>query len=223
MTTLATTKPAINPLLAAYLRQLNTRPLTTKAVTSGILSFLQEILASHLARVPSSRPSKDAPAYAHALAAAKVDMRALKLSMYGFFISAPMNHFFVGLLQRAFAGRTGMGAKIAQILASNLIVAPIQCAVYLASMAVVNGAKTTDEIVKTVRAGFMKVIRLQWVTSPLAMVVAQKFIAPELWVPFFNMIQFTMGTFFNTQIKKAKLRQERAAQARKDLENSKKA
>jgi peroxisomal membrane protein 2 len=89
---------------------------------------LQEILASHLARTPSARPPKDAPAYAHALAAAKIDMRALKLAMYGFFVSAPMGHFFVGLLQRAFAGRTGTGAKIAQILASNLIVAPIQCA-----------------------------------------------------------------------------------------------
>ncbi|CAE6410876.1 hypothetical protein RSOLAG1IB_02180 [Rhizoctonia solani AG-1 IB] len=220
---MATTKPAVHPLLAAYLQQLNARPLTTKATTSGILSFLQEILASHLARVPSSLPPKNAPAYSRALAVAKIDARALKLAIYGFFISAPMNHFFVGLLQRAFAGRTGTGAKIAQIVVSNLVVAPIQCAVYLGSMAVVNGAKTTDEIIKTVKAGFMKVIRIQWITSPLAMVVAQKFISPELWVPFFNMIQFTMGTFFNTQIKKAKLRQERATQARKDLENSKKA
>ncbi|ELU41560.1 mpv17/PMP22 family domain-containing protein [Rhizoctonia solani AG-1 IA] len=217
---MATTKPAVHPLLAAYLQQLSTRPLTTKAVTSGILSFLQEILASHIARVPSSLPPKNAPTYSRALAAAKIDARALKLAIYGFFISAPMNHFFVGLLQRAFAGRTGTGAKIAQIVASNLIVAPIQCAVYLASMAIVNGAKTTEEIIKTVKGGFTK---LQWITSPIVMVIAQKFIAPELWVPFFNMIQFMMGTFFNTQIKKAKLRQERAAQARKDLENSKKA
>ncbi|KAG8719248.1 hypothetical protein FRC08_003332 [Ceratobasidium sp. 394] len=212
-----------SPLLAAYLRQLHVRPLTTKAATSGVLSFLQEVLASHLSGVPVPRPPKDAPAYSHALAAAKIDMRAVKLAIYGFFISAPMGHFFVGLLQRAFAGRTSAGAKIAQILASNLIVAPIQCCVYLASMAIVNGAKSMDEIVKTVKGGFMKLIRVQWVTSPLAMVFAQKFLAPELWVPFFNMIQFALGTFFNTQLKKAKLRQERAAKARKDLESSKKA
>ncbi|KAG8725777.1 hypothetical protein FRC12_024042, partial [Ceratobasidium sp. 428] len=86
-----------------------------------------EILASHFAGVPVPRPPKDAPVYSHALATAKIDARALKLAIYGFFISAPMGHFFVGLLQRAFAGRTSAGAKIAQILASNLIVAPIQC------------------------------------------------------------------------------------------------
>ncbi|KAF8761174.1 Mpv17 / PMP22 family [Rhizoctonia solani] len=221
---MATTKPAVHPLLAAYLQQLSTRPLTTKAVTSGILSFLQEILASHIARVPSSLPPKNAPTYSRALAAAKIDARALKLAIYGFFISAPMNHFFVGLLQRAFAGRTGTGAKIAQIVASNLIVAPIQCAVYLASMAIVNGAKTTEEIIKTVKGGFTKVIRVASMDNfSDSHGYCSKFIAPELWVPFFNMIQFMMGTFFNTQIKKAKLRQERAAQARKDLENSKKA
>ncbi|KAF8609209.1 hypothetical protein BDV93DRAFT_601910 [Ceratobasidium sp. AG-I] len=212
-----------NPLLLAYLRQLNARPLTTKAVTSGILSFLQEILASHLSHAPTARLPKNAPAYSHALAAAKIDSRALKLAIYGFFVSAPMGHFFVGLLQRAFAGRTSAGAKIAQILASNLLIAPITCSVYLASMAIVNGAKTMDEVINTIKGGFMKVIRVQWVTSPLAMVFAQKFLSPELWVPFFNMIQFTMGTYFNTQLKKAKLRQERAAQARKDLENSKRA
>lgn len=34
-------------------------------------------------------------------------------------------------------------------------------AVYLASMAVINGAKSVDEVVATVRAGFMKVMRVR--------------------------------------------------------------
>ncbi|QRW04933.1 integral membrane protein, Mpv17/pmp22 family protein [Ceratobasidium sp. AG-Ba] len=220
MSTLAPVKA--NSLLAAYLRQLNTRPLTHKG---GY--FRYSILPPRDSCVPPiwcSGPSaiQERTVIRSCARRSKIDARALKLAIYGFFISAPMGHFFVGLLQRAFAGRTSAGAKIAQILASNLIVAPIQCAVYLASMAVVNGAKTTDEIVKTIKGGFMKVIRIQWITSPLAMVFAQKFLAPELWVPFFNMIQFTLD-FFNTQLKKAKLRQERAAQARRDLEKSKKA
>lgn len=71
-------------------------------------------------------------------------------------------------------------------------------AVYLASMAIVNGAKTMDEIINTIKGGFMKVIRVrrivicklalglnyllqvQWITSPLAMVFAQKFLSPEV-------------------------------------------
>ena len=64
----------------------------------------------------------------HVLARAHVDVKALKMGIYGFLISAPLGHFLVGTLQKAFAGKTGVGAKIGQILASNLLIAPIQAA-----------------------------------------------------------------------------------------------
>jgi len=208
----------MHPLLASYLGQLSKRPLTTKAVTAAILSFFQEILATHLAGVPAKRLPRSAPTYAHVLAWAKIDIKAIKLAIYGFLISAPMGHILVGTLQKIFAGRTGTGAKVAQILASNLLVAPIQTSVYLASMAVVNGATSMDEVMRTVRGGFIRLIRVSWVTSPLAMVFAQKFLAPELWVPFFNLVAFALGTFFNTKIKAMQLRQERKANARKDFD-----
>jgi len=53
-------------------------------------------------------------------------MKAVKMAIYGFLISAPLGHFLVGTLQKAFAGKKGTGAKIGQILASNLLIAPIQ-------------------------------------------------------------------------------------------------
>jgi peroxisomal membrane protein 2 len=46
--------------------------------------------------------------------------------VYGFLVSAPLGHLLLSLQQRAFAGRTGARAKFAQILSSNLIIAPIQ-------------------------------------------------------------------------------------------------
>ena len=141
----ATAGKQTHPLLAAYLAQLAIHPLRTKAVTLGVhsskspkthtansallpgtLQLLQEVLASHIAGVPAKRVPKDAPFYQHALARAKFDTKALKMALYGFFISAPLGHFLVGLLQKVFAGRTDVKAKVGQILASNLLVAPIQ-------------------------------------------------------------------------------------------------
>lgn len=48
------------------------------------------------------------------------------MALYGFFVSAPLGHFLVGLLQKAFVGKVGLRYRLGQLLASNLLVAPIQ-------------------------------------------------------------------------------------------------
>ncbi|EIM92161.1 uncharacterized protein STEHIDRAFT_143598 [Stereum hirsutum FP-91666 SS1] len=213
---LPTKAAARNSLLVSYLAQLNTHPLRTKCVTLGVLTFLQEVLATHLAGVPVRNPPKDAPSYRHALAQAKVEQKAFTMALYGGLVSAPLGHVLVGTLQKAFAGRTGKWAKFGQILASNLLVAPIQTVVYLACMAVINGGRTVDVVVKTVKGGFMAVIRVMWISSPLSMLFAQRFLAPELWVPFFNLVGFTMGTYFNTRVKQLRLAAEKKAKKEKE-------
>ncbi|KAI0257661.1 hypothetical protein BJV78DRAFT_1164202, partial [Lactifluus subvellereus] len=195
-------KTSRNSLLLLYLAQLSQHPLRTKALTTGTLCFLQEVLGSHLANVPVRQPAKDAPFYSHALARAKVDARAVKMAVYGLLVSAPLSHVLVGRLQKAFAGRTGRAAKIGQVVASNLIVSPIQAASYLASLAVIGGARSWNDVKKTVKGGFVPVIRVMWVSSPLSIVFAQNFISPELWVPFFNLVSFVLGTYFNTRLKR---------------------
>jgi hypothetical protein len=92
-----------------YLRQLQSNPLRTKMLTSGLLSGLQEVLASWIAN--------DVSKHGHYFSA-----RVPKMTLYGMFISAPLGHLLVGILQKVFAGRTSLKAKILQILASNLIV-----------------------------------------------------------------------------------------------------
>lgn len=78
-------------------------------LTSGVLSALQEFLASWIAQ----DVSKHGHYFSH---------RVPKMSLYGMFVSAPLGHFLVGILQKLFAGRTSLKAKILQIIFSNLIV-----------------------------------------------------------------------------------------------------
>lgn len=93
---------------------------------SGTLCFTQEVLASHIANAPVQRPPKNASFITHLLASAKIDAKSFKMALYGLLVSAPLGHVLVGALQKKFAGKTSTGAKIGQILASNLLVAPIQ-------------------------------------------------------------------------------------------------
>ncbi|KAL3423201.1 Mpv17/PMP22 family protein [Phlyctema vagabunda] len=178
--------------LAAYLKQLQTNPLRTKMLTSGSLSALQELLASWIA--------KDRNKDGHYFTS-----RVPKMAAYGAFISAPLGHVLISILQKVFAGRTSLKAKILQILFSNLIIAPIQNSVYLISMAIIAGARTIHQVHATWRAGFMPVMKVSWLSSPLCLAFAQKFLPEHTWVPFFNIVAFFIGTYINSVTKKKRL------------------
>lgn len=178
--------------LAAYLKQLQSNPLRTKMLTSGSLSALQEVLASWIA--------KDRNKNGHYFTA-----RVPKMAVYGAFVSAPLGHVLINILQRLFAGRTSLKAKILQILVSNLVIAPIQNTVYLTAMAIIAGARTFHQVRATVRAGLLPVMKVSWATSPISLAFAQKFLPQETWVPFFNVIGFIIGTYINAHTKKKRL------------------
>jgi hypothetical protein len=87
-------------------------------LTAGTLAGTQELFASWLA--------KDRNKHGNYFTA-----RVPKMAAYGALISAPLGHFLIWALQKAFKGRTSLRAKILQILVSNLIVSkqttPLVC------------------------------------------------------------------------------------------------
>ncbi|EJU01829.1 hypothetical protein DACRYDRAFT_31521, partial [Dacryopinax primogenitus] len=192
--------------LAAYLRALAKRPLLTKMVTGAVLSFLQEPLSSSLAHLPSPAPSQTvsrySPELALLLARLHVSPRALKLALYGFLISAPMGHFLVLMITRAFTGVQGVKARVGQLAMSNLIAAPIQVSAYLASMAIIQGARSPQQVLAAVQSGFLRAMKMTWMTSPAAVLFAQQFFPPEVWAVWFNFVNFCLGTYFGVVIKR---------------------
>ncbi|OAG02374.1 uncharacterized protein CC84DRAFT_1058188, partial [Paraphaeosphaeria sporulosa] len=188
----AVTKGGMNGYLAAYLKHLQENPLRTKMLTSGTLSGLQEFLASWIAH--------DRSKHGHYFTS-----RVPKMALYGAFISAPLGHVLISILQKIFRGRKSLKAKIMQILISNLIISPIQNSIYLVSMAVIAGARTFHQVKATVKAGFMPVMKVSWIVSPISLAFAQQFLPEHTWVPFFNIIGFIIGTYVNAHTKKKRL------------------
>ncbi|KAK5994581.1 PXMP2/4 family 3-like protein [Cladobotryum mycophilum] len=178
--------------LATYVKTLEKNPLRTKMLTAGTLAGAQELIASWLA--------KDRNKHGNYFTS-----RVPKMVAYGALISAPMGHFMIWLLQRIFKGRTSLRAKILQILVSNLVIAPIQNSIYLLAMAIIAGARTFHQVRATVKVGFWRVMRVSWLTSPICLAFAQQFLPDELWVPFFNLVSFVIGTYINTITKKKRL------------------
>ncbi|KAL1915912.1 uncharacterized protein VTP21DRAFT_6300 [Calcarisporiella thermophila] len=185
---------ANSKLLNLYLTSLHRRPLRTKALTAGTLAGLQELAAQQLSGTSKGNP---------------VDKRVLQMTAYGLFISGPLGHYLFDLLNRVFAGRTGISAKILQILAVNLILSPIQNSVYLAAMAIISGARTWAQVRTAVKKGLLPMMKISWVISPACIAFAQGFLPPQFWVPFFNLVGFIFGTYINTMTKKRRLDQQK--------------
>jgi hypothetical protein len=97
-------------------------------VHAGMFCFLQEVIGSNAAGLPPPQIPKNAAPLTKALVSAHIDSKAIKMALYGFFVSAPMSHFLVGILQKAFAGKSGLKARLGQLLASNLLISPINAA-----------------------------------------------------------------------------------------------
>ncbi|GAA5995179.1 hypothetical protein JCM5350_001862 [Sporobolomyces pararoseus] len=220
--TVVTPSKQINPVLASYLQHLATRPVLTKSITSGTLSLLSEIIAGHVAGSPPAALSPKERTGIPPIDFLKRNHKALKLAAYGFFISAPLGHAMLAILQKVFAGKTSARSKLAMIISSNVFISPIQQSVYIAAMALINGATSPEAILKAWKMSFWPVMRLTWVVSTLSMATAQKFLAPELWVPFFASVGASVGCFINVQAKKKALIARAKAQAARDAELSEK-
>jgi len=72
-------------------------------------------------------------------------------------------------------------------------------------MSLIAGAKTVHQVRATVRVGFWKVMKVSWITSPICLAFAQQFLPDQLWVPFFNLVAFVIGTYINTVTKRKRL------------------
>jgi peroxisomal membrane protein 2 len=195
--------------LQSYLLALQKNPIRTKAYTSATLGAVSELLASVLAG------EKDP------VTGSYYSSRVPKMALYGFFISAPLSHYLILGLQKAFRGKTGVLWKLAQIVASNLVVTPILSSVFVAYMAVVAGATNLRQVFAAWKVGFLPVVKASWLTSPITLAVAQAFIPEHAWVPFFSVFAFFLGTYNNMVVKKRRAQALRDA-AKRDPEDANK-
>ena len=72
-------------------------------------------------------------------------------------------------------------------------------------MAIIAGARSFHQVHAVWQAGFMPVMKVSWIVSPLTLAFAQKFLPEHTWVPFFNIVAFAIGTYVNSVTKKKRL------------------
>lgn len=59
-----------------------------------------------------------------------------------------------------------------------------------------------EVIIRGIRTNYAKFLRSSMVTNFSCLIVAQNFIPTELWVVFFNLVYFVLGTYQNIKVKR---------------------
>ncbi|KAJ2727145.1 hypothetical protein GGI07_000029 [Coemansia sp. Benny D115] len=217
----AVSKPASNniavALLTAYLAALARQPLVTKACTTATLNFMQEEIAQRYSGVRADEKATEKRAALEGRPVRKsliekiVNKRVLQFSLYGLFISGPLNHFLYEILNKVFANRPKNKLNtLLTILAQNIIISPILNSVFLAANAIIAGERSIENVVAIVKARLLGMMKVSWVVFPCVQLFAARALPPLVWVPFFNAVAFTFGTYFNTQGKMRALQAKRA-------------
>ncbi|ORX91829.1 hypothetical protein K493DRAFT_286359 [Basidiobolus meristosporus CBS 931.73] len=195
---------AINDVFNAYGSYLNRFPLRTKAITSGVLHGLQEILSMKIAE--SIAKKENPQAFVGAAGEKNKPLVAnyskiWKMVLYGLILNGPINHYGYAILAKFFAGKKGRLNLALQLVVANITITPIINAVFLASMAVIAGITDPQQILNNVKRGFWGVIKKSWIISPTIQLIANKTLPLNMWVPFFNVVFFVFGTYVNSTTK----------------------
>lgn len=199
---------SLKSLNAKYLGYLAAAPLLTKSITAGCFSGLNEIISSTITNDFAEVT----------IAGVKVKHfltpKLLTMIIYGSLIATPISHNLYAVINKIFKAPLSPAQKLLQILTSLSTVTPILAGCFTAWIALINnykptGASACEELKRAFRIAkyalthnYLPILRSSLVTSSVSLVIAQKFVRPELWVVFFNFVYFVLGTYQNTKLKK---------------------
>lgn len=206
-------------LNAKYTHQLQKKPLLIKSLTLIFFALLNEQLASFFAGdIQSCKLFENVHIY-HTLTS-KVPL----MGVFAGLINAPLTHYGYKLIQKLVPSPLTPRKKLLQILLSTGVLTPIFCACFVSWIGLINNLKVLMDQLKDKNANlkvkinrflglvgkiiknslvnnFIKVSSTSVITSPIFMLLAQKFVTPEAWSVFFAFCYFVVGTYNNTKVK----------------------
>lgn len=203
---------SLNNLNKTYLQYLSTYPLLTKAVTAGVFLGLNETVAS----IWTNQFKETELPLINKKIKHVFSKKLLYMIIYGSMIATPIAHNMYKHINRVFKPPLAPSRKLLQILVSLSTVTPLLSALYTGFIGLVGQYKPNWEkngfegefvqvyqiIKRTLQKNYFLILRTSLVTSLVSLVIAQKFIDPELWVVFFNFVVFITGTYQNIRMKK---------------------
>ena len=93
-------------------------------------------------------------------------------------------------------------STVARLAWSNLVTLPIQVFVFAFFMTLMEG-KTPEQALKGAQARTLPVLQKFWRVYPPVQFLVYRYLPQHLWLPFFQLFGFVMGTYMNVLTRRA--------------------
>eukprot|EP01132_Coremiostelium_polycephalum_P004919 gene4919-6132_t len=166
---------AIDKFSKWYMTRLQSKPISTKALTSAALSFTGNVVAQALVEKK------------------KVDwLRVLKFTIWGL-ISSPLVHFWHKILDTLFKNVKSRYQVYGKLIVDQLVFAPFINIVFYSVLAILDGKPKSIPI--KLFFDLLPTLKASWKVWPLAQFINFGFVPPQLRVLFGNMVGFLWGIY----------------------------
>eukprot|EP00897_Mesotaenium_endlicherianum_P002764 jgi/Mesen1/2515/ME000016S01862 len=161
-----------------YLRQLRQRPLETKAITSGVLAGVSDILAQKLA------------------GGKELQMRrTVLMALFGAVYGGPSAHFVHRLLDRLFAPKGDFLSVAKKVVVEQLTYGPLCNILLMAYISLVVEGRSWHLTRRKLEKDYASVQLNGWKVWPLAALINYRYVPIQFRVLFVNIVGIFWSTF----------------------------
>ncbi|XP_053558188.1 peroxisomal membrane protein 2 [Bombina bombina] len=169
-------------LIRSYLQLLKSRPLLTKAVTSGILSALGNLQAQAISKRRKGQKSSS------------VDLIGpLRYAAYGFLFTGPLSHFFYLYLEQLIPSSLPLSG-LRRLLLDRLIFAPAFLLLFFTVMNILEG-KDLATLRQKLKDGYWRALKMNWKVWTPFQFINVTYIPVQFRVLFANVVAFFWYTY----------------------------
>ena len=208
LTTSGTTKedPSISSssILAWYSRKLDTHPLMTKAVTSGLISEAGDLFSQYI----EFKRSMEVTFHWDIL-------RTARIGVLGFALVAPVVHYWYGGLARFFPGSSPM-VVAKRVVWDQAFFSPLFLPTWLTSLWLLEG-QTSQDISTMLQAEVPTALVANWALWVPAQLVNFRYIPGKFQVLFSNVVALGWNAYLSFTAHEAEAKVEKAKLAETNL------
>ncbi|XP_075069141.1 peroxisomal membrane protein 2 isoform X1 [Mixophyes fleayi] len=175
--------PLYTVALRAYLQLLHSRPILTKALSSGILSALGNLLSQYIERRRRCQSSVK-----------NVDLVApLRFATYGLCFTGPLSHYFYLFLEQLVPSSVPL-AGLRRLLLDRLIVAPAFLLLFFIVMNFLEG-KDLNTLNRKLKDSYWSALKMNWKVWTPFQFINVNYVPVQFRVLFANFVAFFWYTY----------------------------